>query len=130
MATGFSAVKSGIVMFVVPFVFAFYPELLLIDEAVLNPQSSSGTEFLPGYDGEFHTAAFTLLIGRLALAFYLLSSALSAFDKYALASWEIVARLILAVLLMASVEIVWIGAVIATVALMLLHYQSRDKASA
>ena len=29
MRTGFSAVKSGIVMFTIPFVFAIYPELLL-----------------------------------------------------------------------------------------------------
>ena len=30
MATGLSSVRSGIVMFTIPFVFAFYPELLLI----------------------------------------------------------------------------------------------------
>ena len=37
MKTGFSAVKSGIVMFTIPFVFAIYPELLLIDKAIIDP---------------------------------------------------------------------------------------------
>ena len=35
MKTGFSAVRSGIVLFTIPFVFAVYPELLLIDKAIL-----------------------------------------------------------------------------------------------
>ena len=39
MATGFSAVRSGIVMFAIPFVFAFYPELLLVDQALIDPSS-------------------------------------------------------------------------------------------
>ena len=51
MATGFSAVKSGIVIFVVPFIFAFYPELLLITDAILDPQATGGNAYLPGYDG-------------------------------------------------------------------------------
>ena len=37
MATEISAVKSGTVMFVIPFVFALYPEILLIDAAILDP---------------------------------------------------------------------------------------------
>ena len=49
MATGFSAVRSGIVMFSIPFVFAFYPELLLIDQALIDPSSASGAP-LPGYE--------------------------------------------------------------------------------
>ena len=47
MATGFSAVRSGIVMFAIPFVFAFYPELLLVDQALIDP-SSTAREPLPG----------------------------------------------------------------------------------
>ena len=130
MATGFSAVRSGIVMFVVPFVFAFYPELLLIGEAILDPRSSGGAAYLPGYDGQLHLGALLLLAARLVLALYLLSSALAGFDRHALASWEIAARLALAVLLMTKMEILWIGAAIAAIALIFVHSRPRAHAPA
>jgi len=44
MSTGFAAVKVGIVMFVIPFVFALYPEVLLIEAAVIDPTNSSGAD--------------------------------------------------------------------------------------
>jgi len=128
MATGFSAVKSGIVMFVVPFVFAFYPELLLINEAIIDPQGSAGNPYLPGYDGTFHIGAILLLLGRLILALYLLSSALAGFDRRALASWEIGVRLVLAVLVMSKPEVIWIGAVFVSIVLILLHARSHAQA--
>ena len=121
MTTAFSAVKSGIVMFIVPFVFAFYPELLLIDEAILNPQSSGGSVFLPGYDGGFHFTSFAMLVGRLLLGLYLLSSALAAFDRKPLAFWEVIVRLALAVLIMARPEAIWIGAISLSVLLLVIH---------
>ena len=121
MATGFSAVKSGIVIFIVPFVFAFYPELLLIDEAILNPQPSGGEIYLPGYDGQMHLGALGVLLARLILALYLLSSALSSFDRYALPAWEVALRLLLAALVMTSIDAVWIGAIIATIILKIAH---------
>ncbi|WP_306143806.1 TRAP transporter fused permease subunit [Roseibium sp. MMSF_3412] len=124
VATSFSAVRSGIVMFVVPFVFAFYPELLLITEARLDPQASGGNAFLPGYDGDVHIGALLLLLGRLLVALYLLSSALAAFDRRTLPAWEIAVRLALAVLLMMKLELIWIGAAVATVLLMVLHNRS------
>ena len=121
MATSFSAVKSGIVMFVVPFVFAFYPELLLIDEAILDPQSSGGTGYLAGYDGQVALGAMALLLCRLVLALYLLSSALAAFDRRRLAPWEIAVRLGLAVLLMMKAEVIWIAAGAATLLLLFVR---------
>ena len=68
-------------MFVVPFIFAFYPELLLIDQAILDPTSPGGANYLPGYDGDIHLGALGLLLARLVLALYLVSSALAGFDK-------------------------------------------------
>ena len=58
MPTAFSAVKSGIVIFIVPFVFALYPELLLIDAAVLRPVQDVGgaSKYLQGYDGSLDLA--------------------------------------------------------------------------
>ena len=63
MATGFSAVRSGIVMFVIPFVFALYPEILLIEAAVLDPGSlPSAAKYLPGYDGTTDWTALVWLL--------------------------------------------------------------------
>jgi len=125
MATGLSAVKSGIVIFIVPFIFAFHPELLLIKDAILDAQSPTGA-FLPGYDGQFALGAFVVLLLRLVLALYLLSSALAAFDKTRLAVWEIGLRLLLAALLMMKPETIWIGAAIAAIAALVWHRQSRS----
>ena len=81
MRTGFSAVKSGIVMFTIPFIFALYPELLLIKQAVIDP--ATGT-FFAGYDGQIDLVWLGALVARLALALYLVSSAMAAFDQRAL----------------------------------------------
>ena len=129
MATGFSAVKSGIVIFIVPFIFAFYPELLLIPEAVLDPQPRGGNLYLPGYDDEVHLSALAVLLARLVVALYLVSSALSGFDRAPLAAWEVVGRLALAVLIMVSVNVVWIGAVIVAIGLIVLNYRSQQNPS-
>ena len=120
MATGLSAVKSGIVIFIVPFVFAFHPELLLITDAILDPQSANGG-FINGYDGQFAYGAFTWLLLRLVLALYLLSSALAAFDKTQLAAWEIVLRLALAALLMMKADTIWIGAAVVSLLVLFAH---------
>ena len=129
MATGFSAVRSGIVMFVVPFIFAFYPELLLIEVAQIDPQSPGGRGYLPGYDGQFYLGAFVLLILRLIVALYLLSSALARYDARALPIWEVFVRLALAALLLMKLEVIWIGAAVATVALLVLHRRGGARAA-
>lgn len=107
MATGFSAVKSGIVMFIIPFVFALYPELLLIEAAMIDPVSAATgvKQYLPGYDGSIHIASLALLLVRLVLALYLISSALAVFDRIALDRWQVAFRLVLAGLLLTKV--VW-----------------------
>ena len=121
MVTAFSAVKSGIVIFVVPFVFAFYPELLLIEPAVLDPQSPGGAGFLAGYDGSVDIGLIGLLLVRLTLALYLLSSALAAFDRTRLAGWEIALRLALAALIMSKAEPIWITASLLALGALVLH---------
>ena len=124
MATGLSAVKSGIVMFVVPFVFAFYPELLLITEAILDPRGAAGS-YLPGYDGGVHVAALGLLLLRLALALYLLSSALAGFDRARLSPLDVGIRLALAVLILIKTDAIWISALIAAVVVLGVHGRMR-----
>jgi len=74
-----------------------YPELLLIDKAVIDPATGL---FLAGYDGTTHWGWLAFLFARLALALYLVSSALSAYDHKALNIAEIIIRLAVAVLIL------------------------------
>lgn len=130
MATGFSAVRSGIVMFIIPFVFAMYPELLLIDAAVKDPTASDPNAFLPGYDGQIHVGPLMLLIGRLVLALYLLASALARFDQRRLPLWDVLLRLALAALVMTGEVVIYGPAVAAALIWIALHTLSGRRASA
>jgi len=128
MSTGFSAVRSGIVMFIIPFVFALYPELLLVEAAVLDPSSQGGViAYLPGYDGETYLGALLWLLARLALALYLIASALAQYDLKHLAIWEVLLRLVLAAFVMSGDASIHIVAIIATIGLLLTHYSTHRK---
>jgi TRAP-type uncharacterized transport system fused permease subunit len=118
MKTGFSAVKSGIVMFTIPFVFAIYPEMLLIDQALTDPSTGG---FLPGYDGTIGIGWLGLLMARLALALYLVSSAMAAYDRSALGIVQIAIRIILAVLVMFKPLEVYGPAVLASIGIIIVH---------
>jgi TRAP transporter 4TM/12TM fusion protein len=123
MATGFSAVRSGIVMFVIPFVFAFYPELLLIEPAVVDPTSPPGTvTYLPGYDGVVHWTGIAWVLCRVVVALYLLASALARFDRTRLAAWEMGLRLVLAILVLAGDPLLHGPALVAAAALVAWHH--------
>ena len=118
MKTGFSAVKSGIVMFTLPFVFAIYPELLIIDKAVIDPETGL---FLAGYDGTVDVGWLAFLFARLALALYLVSSALSAYDHKALNSFEIALRLAIAVLILFKPMEIYVPAIALGLAIIVFH---------
>jgi len=123
MSTAFSAVRSGIVMFIIPFVFAMYPELLLIQAAVLDPNSlPSAAQYLPGYDGTLHLAALAWLLVRLVLALYLIASALAGFDRKGLSAMEVMFRLLLAVLILFKPIELHITAMVVAVAWLGLHF--------
>ncbi len=121
MATGFSAVRSGIVMFVIPFVFAFYPELLLVDQALIDP-SSPNRAALPGYENGVELGALAWLLARLVLALYLVASALAAHDARPLGPVWIAARLVLAVGIMTRPEALHLAAIAAAAALLAWHH--------
>ncbi len=107
IVTAAAAVRAGIVMFAIPFVFAFYPELLLIKAARLDP-SGGGTNFLAGYNAQTHWDVIAWLCARLVLALYLLASALARFDLAPLSLTETVVRIGLAVAVIAvAPEIYW-----------------------
>jgi hypothetical protein len=115
------------VMFVIPFVFALYPEILLIDDAVIDAAASASGAivYLAGYDGTIDLPALALVLGRLVLALYLVSSALARFDRRQLGFGEVVVRLGLAILLMTRHEFVYIGAAIAAGGVLAFHAMRR-----
>jgi len=122
MSTAFSAVRSGIVMFVIPFVFAMYPEILLIEAAVLDPTAlPSAAQYLPGYDGLVHIGPLMWLLLKLVVALYFLASALAGFDRVALSAFEILLRLVLAVLVLFKAPIIYGPAIVVAIALFLFH---------
>ncbi len=134
MSTGFAAVRVGIVMFVIPFIFAFYPEILLIEAAVIDPTTSAGSEikYLPGYDGQIYWGSLSWLLLRLLIVLYLLASALARFDCGKLAIWDVGVRLILAVLVLAADPTIQSVAILFSIAWVVAHIVmsrgSEDKA--
>jgi TRAP transporter 4TM/12TM fusion protein len=103
LATGFAAVRCGIVVFTIPFVFAFYPELLLIEPAQVAQSlegASAGKTYLPGYDGTVALGPLLWLILKLIISLYLVASALMKFDAANISVIEILLRLLLAVLIL------------------------------
>ena len=107
LRTAVYALRIGLVKFIVPFVFAFYPVLLLVEE--------SGVKF------DFWE--FSSAICRLLVVIYLVSSATLAFDQRRLPFWEIILRLVLAILILLT--IVWVHWIATAVALVFLgwHYK-------
>jgi TRAP transporter 4TM/12TM fusion protein len=121
MRTGFAAVRIGIVMFTIPFVFAWYPELLLIEEAVTITDETGAKSLIEGYTGVTDWAALGLLGLRLVFALYLMSSALARFDRGHVAPWEMALRLLLAVLVLwKTAPVMWAGIGLG-LALIVLH---------
>ena len=108
LRTAIYALRIGLVKFIVPFVFAFYPVLLLVEE--------SGVKF------DFWD--FSSAICRLLIVIYLVSSATLAFDQRRLPGWEIIFRLLLAFLIL--VTIVWVHWFATAIAIVFLvwHYKN------
>ena len=126
LATGFVAVRVGIVMFTIPFVFAFYPEFLLIEQAQIAQSLEGGVSaektYLPGYDGSVDAAGLAWLVLRLAVALYLVASALSRYERFRLSFAETAVRLILAVLLLIKAQEIAIAALGAAALVAALHH--------
>lgn len=123
MRTGFAALRAGVVMFVVPFVFAFYPEFLVIEAAQLNPDSGV-SRYLPGLDGTVHPLHLALLFARTMLALYLVASALARFEARPIGRGEQVLRLALAVLVMVRPTALSLAGVAGAALVILWHWRS------
>jgi TRAP-type uncharacterized transport system fused permease subunit len=116
MSTAFSAVRSGIVIFIIPFVFALYPEILLIEESMIEAGTNSGAiTYLQGYDGTIDIKALGLLLFRLVIALYLISSALARYDSGPMRITEVILRIGLAILLLFKAPVVFSLALVGSV---------------
>ena len=126
LATGFSAVRAGIVMFTIPFIFAFYPEILLIEAAqIMQPldgDTSAGKIYLPGYDGTIHMGSLLWVLTKLGVMLYLVATALSRQDRFLLNSFEIILRLVLAALILLKLPVIANTALTITVLYLLYHH--------
>ena len=129
MATGLSSVRSGIVMFTIPFVFAFYPELLLIEQALIDPTSPTNSP-LPGYENGIDFVGLSWLLARLVLALYLVATALAKFDSKSLSLFEVGTRLALAIAILAKPQAIHFAAIIFAATLLSFHnWRSRQRSS-
>lgn len=129
MATGFSAVRSGVVMFFIPFVFAFYPELLLVEQAMIDPASPANAP-LPGYENGVQFRPLIWLLCRLMLSLYLLASALAAYDAKPLSPIWIAIRLAAALAILVRPEAVHLSAIAVAAAVLAWHHLEARRAAA
>ncbi|MEM9602460.1 MAG: TRAP transporter fused permease subunit [Pseudomonadota bacterium] len=95
LQTGFNSLRLGISMFVIPFVFAFYPELLLIEEAFVA-DTTSGRLLASRPDG-FEIGQFISILPRLCLCIVLLATAFSRFDVRRVGGAESLLRIALVI---------------------------------
>lgn len=122
MRTGIAAVRVGIVMFTIPFIFAWYPELLLIEEAVTITNDAGQRALIDGYTGQTDWVSLGFLLARLALALYLIASALTRYDKSELLKSEITLRLLAAVLILWKTPLIMFAGLCLGAVLLAWHY--------
>ena len=108
MMTAVYAMRIGLVKFLVPFVFAFYPVILIVE--------ASGVAF--------DIMAFLSIIVRLSIVIYLVSSAVIGFDRRRLPAWEIIVRLILGILIIFTDPFIHWSASAAALVYLLWHNKS------
>jgi TRAP-type uncharacterized transport system fused permease subunit len=127
MRTGVAAVRAGVVIFVVPFIFAFYPELLLIEAAQLNPVGG-GDRYLAGLDGEVHPMHLAWIAVRIALGLYLLASVLARFEARPMGQIEMGIRLVLAVLVLMKSLTIAGPAIVVALGVIAWHWRGKNSA--
>jgi len=105
MGTAVQATRIGIVIFAIPFLFAFNPVMLIVSEA----------------GAEFSMIPFLYLLARLGMLIYMLASAASRFDTGRMKAWEVVLRVV-AGLALIHPNIMFSGAALAlAIGLIVIH---------
>ena len=111
IGTAVEASRIGIMIFIIPFAFAYNPLILTVPQA----------------GGVFTWGAYLLLLVKLAVAIYVLASALIRFDKRLLGWLETVARVAASVLLFApGAHTDWWGAALTAMLLGWHHWKHRS----
>ncbi len=132
MRTSLAAVRVGIVMFTIPFIFAWYPELLLIEEAITVTDETGRRALIEGYSAQVDWVALGWLCARLILVLYLVASALARYDTGPIGGAEMMLRLLTAVLILwKTTPVMWVGLVAAGVIIathMAWHWRRKDLA--
>ena len=106
ISTAVQATRIGIVIFAIPFLFAFNPEILIVSEA----------------GGDWSFLGFAWLLVRLAALIYMLASASSRFDLFRLAPVEVAFRAVFGLALIHPDAAVNTTAFMLSVALVLFHH--------
>ena len=101
--TALMALRIGAAKFIIPFAFAYYPTLLLVQD--------------------FETVSFISIVCRLTLVIYLVSSALSAFDRERIGFISIILRLVIATLCLISMPLIHIPATVLGIILILFSWK-------
>lgn len=97
LMTAFMSFRLGMAKFIIPFIFAFYPTILIIEEFSLLP--------------------FLWIVARTCLCIWLFSSALSGFDRRKLTVPEIVLRFVIAFTCLATAPMFHLPAIAIGIAL-------------
>ena len=101
--TAFMSFRLGMAKFIIPFVFAFYPTLLVIES--------------------FQPMAFVWIVIRTCFCIWLFSSALSGYDRRALSKLEIIIRLAAAFAMLVLSPVIHLPAIVVGIALIVFDRQ-------
>jgi len=111
LMTAFTSFRLGMAKFIIPFIFAFYPTILIIEEFSLLP--------------------FLWIVARTCFCIWLFSSALSGFDRRKLTVPEIVVRFAAAFTCLATAPMIHLPAIAVGLALIAFDVRAgRPKAEA
>jgi TRAP transporter 4TM/12TM fusion protein len=129
LTTGLNALRLGLSMFIVPFLFVFYPELLLID-AAFTANAING-ELIDSRPNGFEWDTFLSIMVRALIGIYVIASALGGFHGVSLPRWERTLRLAAGILMLCTPAAVYVPASIVSVTLLIWrHFGIRRSAMA
>jgi len=107
LLTAFMSFRLGMAKFIIPFVFAFYPTILIIEEFQLLP--------------------FVWIVARTCFCIWLFSSALSGYDRRALSMLEIAIRFLVAFTMLSTSPYIHVTAMVVGILLILYDRRAANK---
>ena len=95
----------------------------MIDAAVLRPVQDVGgaSKYLLGYDGSLDLAGLSIVVIKLILSLYLISSVLAKYDAMALSKSECLIRILLALAILAYSNLISGTACLIAISLLIFH---------